>query len=175
LGVSERQPPRPADDPDAEAFADAMRDVVPLARDHRQRVRATPPLPRPAQPSRTPPARSQDDEPDEEDAGFVAAGVDRRELRKLRRGSSIPGRRLDLHGMPSRAAITAVEQFIATSRRAFRCVAIVHGRGLHSDGNIAVLRKDVRALLRRHPAVLAYADAPRDAGGSGAVHVLLRG
>ena len=172
--MSEHRTPQDGDDPDAEAFVEAMRDVVPLARDHRQRVRATPPLPRPAQPYRTPPARSRDDEPDEEDAGFVATGVDRRELRKLRRGSYVPGRCLDLHGMTSRAAVAAVEQLIATSRRAFRCVAIVHGRGLHSAGNVAVLRNDVRALLRRHPAVLAYADAPRDAGGSGVVHVLLR-
>jgi len=49
----------------------------------------------------------------------------------------------------------------------------VHGRGLHSTGK-AVLRADVRALLRSHRAVLAYSDAPRDDGGSGAVYVLLR-
>ena len=172
--MSERRPPTHGDDTDANAFAEAMRDVVPLARDHRQRVRTAPPLASHSQPYRTPPARSRDDEPDEEDTGFVATGIDRRELRKLRRGSYIPGRRLDLHGMSSRAAVAAVERFVAASRRGFRCVAIVHGRGLHSDGNVAVLRNDVRALLRRHPAVLAYADAPRDAGGSGAVFVLLR-
>jgi DNA-nicking Smr family endonuclease len=32
----------------------------------------------------------------------------------------------------------------------------------------------VRACLRQHPAVLAYADAPRTDGGAGAVYVLLR-
>ena len=70
---------------------------------------------------------------------------------------------------------TEVERLLAMNRRAFRCVAIVHGRGLHSEGNIAVLRTEVRLLLRAHPAVLAYADAPRDDGGTGAVYVLLRG
>ena len=33
---------------------------------------------------------------------------------------------------------------------------------------------EVRALLRSNRAVLAYTDAPRDDGGSGAVYVLLR-
>jgi DNA-nicking Smr family endonuclease len=32
----------------------------------------------------------------------------------------------------------------------------------------------VRDLLRTHPSVLAFADAPRSDGGAGAVYVLLR-
>jgi DNA-nicking Smr family endonuclease len=152
-----------------------MADVVPLAKDHRGRFRPQAPVARPSQPYRPPPRRSRDDEPEEDDSGYVANGVDRRELRKLRRGSYVPGRRLDLHGMTSRSAVSAVERFIETNRRMFRCVAIVHGRGLHSDGNVAVLRGEVRSLLRTHRAVLAYTDAPRDDGGSGAVYVLLRG
>jgi DNA-nicking Smr family endonuclease len=39
---------------------------------------------------------------------------------------------------------------------------------------VSVLKTRVRQYLRHHPAVLAYADAPRAAGGSGAVYVLLR-
>lgn len=155
-----------------------MADVVPLPKDHRVRVRALAPVPQPAAPSsRTPPARARDNEPDEieGDTGYVGNGVDRRELRKLKRGAYVPGRRLDLHGLTSKAAVAEVRRFLDTTRRAFRCVAIVHGRGLHSEGNIAVLRTDVRQLLRGHRAVLAYADAPRDDGGTGAVYVLLRG
>ena len=166
-------------DPDEEQrdFDKAMADVTPLKKDHRTRVRATPPLPKSStvSPYRPPPARSRDAEPDETegDSGYVARGIDRRELRKLRRGQYVPGRRLDLHGLTSRSALRDVTQFLETNRRAFRCVAIVHGRGLRSSGR-AVLREDVRALLRNHPAVLAYTDAPRDDGGSGAVYVLLR-
>ena len=167
-------------DPDEERrrFDEAMADVVPLPKDHRVRVRATTPVPQPeARSSRTPPARARDDEPDEieGDTGYVANGVDRRELRKLKRGAYVPARRLDLHGMTSTTAVAEVERFLEMNRRAFRCVAIVHGRGLHSEGNIAVLRTEIRLLLRAHPAVLAYADAPRDDGGTGAVYVLLRG
>jgi DNA-nicking Smr family endonuclease len=167
-------------DPDEERrrFDEAMADVRPLEKDHRVRVRASaPPLEaKNPEPYRTPPARSRDDDPDETegDSGYVAAGVDRRQLRKLRRGQYLPGRRLDLHGLTSKAALRAVKEFIEANRRAYRCVAIVHGRGLHSAGR-AVLRADVRALLRSLRAVLAYTDAPRDDGGSGAVYVLLRG
>lgn len=166
-------------DPDEEQrhFDEAMSDVRPLKKDHRVRVRPSAPPLRvgPAAPYRPPPARSRDDEPDDVDgdSGFVTAGVDRRELRKLRRGQYVPGRRLDLHGLTSKAALRQVGSFIEANRRAYRCVAIVHGRGLHSTGK-AVLRADVRALLRSHRAVLAYSDAPRDDGGSGAVYVLLR-
>jgi DNA-nicking Smr family endonuclease len=116
-----------------------------------------------------------DVEPETEtDQGYVAPGVDRRELRKLRRGDYDAGSTLDLHGQTARGAIASVTQFIDSRRGRHRCVAIVHGRGLHSKENVSVLKTRVREFLRRHPAVLAYANAPRTEGGSGAVYVLLR-
>ena len=165
-------------DPDEEQrhFDEAMAGVKPLPKDHRGRLRRPPAPPAIDEaPYRTPPARSRDDEPDEteDDSGYVAHGVDRRELRKLRRGQYAVGRRLDLHGLTSKAALAEVADFITAYTGAYRCIAIVHGRGLHSAGK-AVLKRDVRALLRKHRAVLAYIDAPRDDGGSGAVYVLLR-
>ena len=57
-----------------------------------------------------------------------------------------------------------------------RCVRVVHGRGLHSDGG-AVLKGGVVEWLTTAPPlslVLAFASAqPRD-GGPGASYVLLR-
>ncbi|MFN8063448.1 MAG: Smr/MutS family protein [Vicinamibacterales bacterium] len=155
---------------------EAMADVTPLPRDERTLVHRPPPVPQASQPYKPPPARRRDDEPDETegDAGYVAHGVDRRELRKLRRGQYVPARRLDLHGLTSREALHEVRAFIDQHRGAYRCVAIVHGRGNHSPGR-AILKRDTRAFLRDHHAVLAYTDAPRDDGGSGAVYVLLRG
>lgn len=168
-------------DPDPEEeqkqLDEAMAGVRPLKKDHRVRHRAAvvPVVLPKTEPYRPPPARSRDDEPDETegDSGYVANGVDRRELRKLRRGQYAVGRRLDLHGFTSRNAVAATLRFIETAHQGYRCVAIVHGRGNHSAGR-AVLKEDVRALLRSHRAVLAYTDAPRDDGGSGAVYVLLR-
>ena len=69
-------------------------------------------------------------------------------------------------------AVKNVKQFIGSGHH--RCVCIVHGRGLHSAGNVPVLKARVRECLRQHRAVLAYADAPRTDGGTGAVYVLLR-
>jgi len=154
-----------------------MADVTPLRRDHRTRVRPSSPVASiiDREPRRVPPERSRDTDTNDSDStgSHLAAGVDRRELRKLRRGQYVPGRRLDLHGLTGRAAVRAVATFIDSTRGAYRCVAIVHGRGLHSSGK-AVLKTEVRKFLCGHQAVLAYVDAPRDDGGSGAVYVLLR-
>ena len=109
------------------------------------------------------------------DEAFAAPGVDRREIRKLRRGDYAVGDRYDLHGMTAAEACASVQHFIDSSRHSRqRCVCIVHGRGLHSEGGAAILRAQVRKYLRSHRAVLAYADAPRSDGGTGAVYVLLR-
>jgi DNA-nicking Smr family endonuclease len=162
-----------ASDADVEHFARAMADVVRLAPDPRGRVRVDPHIsaPRAATPSSS--SAGQDDD-DSAEAGFVAPGVDRRELRKLKRGAHAPGSRLDLHGMTAAEGIASVTRFIDSGRHRHRCVCIVHGRGLHSEGNVSILKTRVRECLRQHRAVLAYADAPRADGGAGAVYVLLR-
>jgi DNA-nicking Smr family endonuclease len=162
-----------AADAEAEYFASAMADVIPLTQDPRGRVSAGPHVgaPRAALSS---PSSSTEQDSDSSDAAFVAAGVDRRELRKLKRGEHAPGSRLDLHGMTAAQAISSVQRFIDNGRHRHRCVCIVHGRGLHSEGNVSILKARVRACLRRHRAVLAYADASRADGGTGAVYVLLR-
>ena len=163
-------------EPDDDHFAEAMADVVPLQPDHRGRVRAAPAVttrrrPTAAAPSALP--ESHDDGVGAEE-GYVAPGVDRRELRKLKRGDYAAGDVLDLHGQTAAEAVASVKQFIDSRRHRHRCVSIVHGRGLHSKGNVSVLKTRVREYLRRHTAVLAYAEAPRTDGGSGAVYVLLR-
>jgi DNA-nicking Smr family endonuclease len=138
-------------------------------------VRATSPLS--LAPIAKPPANDDRhvDADGESGVDFVAHGVDRRELRKLKRGDYSPAGRYDLHGLTADAASVGVKQFLASScRSSCRCVCIVHGRGLRSPGGVAVLKRRVRALLRSHGAVLAFADAPRGDGGAGAVYVLLR-
>ena len=155
---------------DTEAFEREMADVVPLRPDARGgRVLHTPPINMPAA------ARPPREPLDGDDEAFAAPGVDRREIRKLRRGDYAVGDRYDLHGMTAAEARASVEHFIDSRRHGRqRCVCIVHGRGLHSEGGTAVLRAQVRKYLRSHRSVLAYSDAPRSDGGSGAVYVLLR-
>jgi len=167
--------PRTTDpDVDADPLAEAMADVIPLAPDARGRVRSAPAVA--TRPKATAPASSSpaQDEGIAAEEGYVASGIDRRELRKIKRGDYVPGSVLDLHGQTAAEAVASVQEFIDSRRHRHRCVSIVHGRGLHSTGNVSVLKTRVRQYLRRHPAVLAYADAPRTDGGSGAVYVLLR-
>jgi DNA-nicking Smr family endonuclease len=163
---------RPDDRSDDEAFARAMADVAPLTPDPRGRVRSAAPVSAPR--IRTSPPHTEST--DESDESFVAAGVDRRELRKLRRGAYRLADRCDLHGLTVADASERTSRFIDASRhRRARCVCIVHGRGIHSEGGVSKLKTPVRACLRAHRAVLAYVDAPPADGGPGAVYVLLRG
>ena len=112
---------------------------------------------------------------DESDDDFAASGIDRREIRKLKRGEYPATARRDLHGRTATEACASVRRFVDNSRHnGHRCICIVHGRGLHSEGNLSILKARVRECLRTLPAVLAYADAPRSDGGAGAVYVLLR-
>jgi len=167
-------------EPDDDHFAEATADVVPLAPDSRGRVRAAPAVTTPRKPTAAASSALPEGHDDGEGAGegaedgYVAPGVDRRELRKIRRGDYVAGDVLDLHGQTAAEAVAAVKQFIDSRRLRYRCISIVHGRGLHSKGNVSVLKTRVRQYLRRHPAVLAYSDAPWTDGGSGAVYVLLR-
>ena len=146
-----------------------MADVVPLPLDPRGKTHPRPPTTAPH--TVVPTFRSGDlDSPDED---FAVSGVSRDELRKLKRGDYPAQDQKDLHGMTAAEACESAGRFLDESRhRRHRCVCIVHGRGLHSEGNVAVLQAKVRACLRSHPSVLAYVNAPRSLGG--AVYVLLR-
>ena len=166
--MSERETKEETADADAFARAMAEDDVVRLPADSRERVRTVPPI------SLLPAATPVDDDGDSGE-NFAAHGVNRREIRKLTRGEYAAADRRDLHGMTAAAACATVKQFLEVSRHnRHRCVCIVHGRGLRSPGGVAVLKARVRDYLRSHPAVLAYANAPRSDGGAGAVYVLLR-
>jgi DNA-nicking Smr family endonuclease len=158
-----------ADDPaDVDAFRREMADVIRLGQDPRGRIRTTPPVIKPA----TPPGTAAEGS---EEGDFTADGIDRRELKKLKRGDFPVDDRLDLHGMTAAHGCTSVRRFLENSRHArHRCVCIVHGRGVHSEANAAILKPRVRAYLRSQRSVLAFTDAPRNDGGGGAVYVLLR-
>ena len=105
-------------------------------------------------------------------------GLDRRILRRLRRGDYSVQAHLDLHGLTRDPARVAVETFIAESRRATRrCVLIVHGRGLNSKDNIPVLKSLLKSWFERGRLarnILAFCSARPHDGGAGAVYVLLR-
>ena len=64
---------------------------------------------------------------------------------------------------------SVVDEYLrAAHSRGFREVRLIHGRG------IGVQRAIVQSLLREHPLVAAFADAPEERGGKGATVVRLR-
>jgi len=69
----------------------------------------------------------------------------------------------DLHSVPARDIKDVVEAYLEEGHRmGLLAVRIIHGRG------IGVQRETVRAVLARTSFVIAYGDAPPEAGGWGA-------
>ena len=102
-------------------------------------------------------------------------GVQRRTIRKLRRGGYSVTAELDLHGCTVRQARERLSDFLgALDRRRQTCVRIIHGKGLGSPGRQPVLRNKVALWLARRRDVLGYCSAPHHDGGLGALYVLLR-
>jgi DNA-nicking Smr family endonuclease len=108
----------------------------------------------------------------------IARGVDRRLLRRLKRGEFSVSAHIDLHGRTRAEAKPIVERFLQECRkRNRRCVLIVHGRGHHSKDQIPVLKESLRSWLEQGSigrVVLAFCSARPTDGGLGAVYVLLR-
>lgn len=108
----------------------------------------------------------------------MIVGLDRRIVRRLRKGEYAVQGHIDLHGMVKVEAKQALETFVLAARRAGkRCVLVVHGRGLHSKDQLPVLKESVQVWLskgRIAKEVLAFATARPCDGGAGAVYVLLR-
>jgi DNA-nicking Smr family endonuclease len=106
---------------------------------------------------------------------FLSNGLSRMTLRKLRRGTWPIQDSLDLHGNNSDAARKLLQEFLhGAAQRKLRCVLVIHGKGLNSQGGEAVLRRLTRHWLTQHHQVLGYCDAPSKDGGSGAALVLLK-
>jgi DNA-nicking Smr family endonuclease len=112
-----------------------------------------------------------------ERAEGLAAGIDRKHLVRLRRGEVPVDLRVDLHGLLAKEARRRLAAEVERAQAAgLRCVLVVHGRGLHSEGP-AVLREGVAEWLSAAPLagrVMAFASARPEHGGSGATYVLLR-
>jgi len=111
----------------------------------------------------------------DEAMSFRRQGVGMDVVRKLRKGGwSIQGE-IDLHGLRREEAREALAAFMRDSlKRGWRCVRVVHGKGLGSPGKTPVLKGKVHSWLVQKDEVLAFVQARADEGGAGAVVVLLR-
>jgi DNA-nicking Smr family endonuclease len=105
---------------------------------------------------------------------FRRPGIGTDVTRKLRKGEwSLQGQ-LDLHGLRSDEAREAVGQFVRDAKRmGWRCVRVVHGKGLGSPGKEPVLKSKVQRWLVQKQEVIAFVQAKPADGGAGALVVLL--
>lgn len=110
-----------------------------------------------------------------EELCYLREGLGRDVLGKLRRGHWIAQDMVDLHGLNREGARSLLSEFMGDCiKRGLRCVRVVHGKGLRSRNREPVLKGKVCHWLAQRNEVLAFCQAPRNQGGSGALFVLLR-
>lgn len=169
-------------DDEASLFRDAVRDVKPLPAD--DKAIHSHKLPRPIKRAlhdkgSTPDDFFSDRSLPQMEAGdersFLTPGVSRKTLKQLRRGHWKTNDQLDLHGLTRDEARQELGAFLNTcSKRGFRCVQVIHGKGLNSKNHEPILKTMVWGCLAQHNCVLAFCQASAADGGSGAVLVLLK-
>ncbi len=102
----------------------------------------------------------------------LLAGAVALDLRSRTAGSRAPARgadALDLHGFPPPEIPGAVLAYLEdAASRGLREVRLIHGKGR------GVQRQRVQELLREHPLVEEFFDAPPARGGWGATIAVLR-
>lgn len=170
------------DEEERRLFREAMREVRPLATDRRAEDRSRP-TPRAAQ-------READEaevrealvsgegdllpEDTGEELFHARSGIQKRVLRRLRRGQYAMQAEIDLHGLTRAEAARDLSAFLADCRtRGLTGVRIIHGKGRRSSNEGPVLKPAVAGWLRRRNDVLAFCSARPADGGSGALYVLL--
>lgn len=184
------KPPPPPPPSDEEAFRAEVRDVTPLPPRYRGRVeppeRRVAPWPRQREADELAAlAESLSDPVGEvavnlaleggDAAAYVRLGVTANALRDLRKGRWVVQAQLDLHGHTRDAARFSLVEFLhEADRQDWRCVRIIHGKGLGSPRRQPVLKGLVQHWLAQRQEVLAYCQAPSHDGGAGALLVLLR-
>lgn len=168
------------------AFAEAVGPVTLLAPSLRAELHAPRPQPLPRQRALDEQAALREAWSDavdvesllhtDEDLSYRRPGVGADVLARLRRGHWSIQAQLDLHGLRRDEARQALAEFIVdAARQGWRCVRIVHGKGLGSPGRTPVLKAKVQRWLVQSDAVIAFAQASGPQGGAGALVVLLAG
>lgn len=86
-----------------------------------------------------------------------------------------PQASLDLHGHTYEEACMETDSFLRRCRdKGYRKVLIIHGKGLHSEKGVSVLKKKIRQYLQKHPLAGELKVPDQQTGGDGAIVVYLR-
>ena len=111
---------------------------------------------------------------DDENGTYLRKGIPEALLKKLQKGAWPISSRIDLHGKTVEEARIATSAFLYQAiQQSQRVVSVIHGQGFNSADNQATLKSHVKNWLVQNHHVLAFCHAPKDAGGHGAVIVLL--
>ena len=138
------------------------------------------PVPRAKQREHVDPLQNQVDEEletlfQEDRMAFLAPGLQKNVLKKLRKRYYGVDAEIDLHGLTSRDAQQQLLHFLHLCvEDGCRCVQLIHGKGYNSPQQQPVLKNDLNLWLRQHKDVLAFCSTPQKAGGAGALYVLLK-
>lgn len=81
--------------------------------------------------------------------------------------------RLDLHNYTRTKAINWLDTCI-TNHPQTTTIAIIHGQGLNSVNNLAVLQAAIRKYLEHHPRLIAFTQGSPAQGGAGITLVKLK-
>lgn len=110
----------------------------------------------------------------EDTFSFLAPGLQKKVLKKLRQGYFGVDAQLDLHGLTSSQAKQQLLRFLHLCvEDGCHCVHIIHGKGYRSENNQPILKNQINLWLRQHNDVQAFCSASPKDGGAGAVLVLL--
>ena len=181
------KPEPPAEEPadDEALLREALKDVAPIPDPGKAMLRRQRPRPVPVQRLRDDEQVLHDSLSDQipfevgletgDELVFLREGLSNMVLRKLRRGHWVNQDQLDLHGLRSEEARQLLVAFLNEAlTNGWRCVRIVHGKGLRSENREPVLKRKVGNWLAQRDEVLAFVQARPEDGGSGAVVVLLK-
>ena len=106
---------------------------------------------------------------------FKRPGLQQRVMEKLRRGQIPVEKELDLHGMIVADAHTTLKRFLVICQQNnYRCIRIIHGKGLGSREGKPVLKNKLNQWLQNNNQILAFCSTRPSQGGTGAVYVLLK-
>ena len=167
---------------DSDLFLEAIGKVTPIKSDKRSIVPTQKPKPYPQKKSphitdklSLANTEAVDALHAEDTFSYIASGLQKNVLKKMRRGHYGLDAELDLHGLTSAEARREMLKFLHYCEQdGCRCVRIIHGKGYRSENNLPVLKNDLNIWLRQHQEVQAFCSATQKEGGAGAVIVLLR-
>lgn len=110
-----------------------------------------------------------------ENDSYLAPGMGKDMLSKLRQAYWPVGATLDLHGATLEQAADRFDRFIGTCLEFnVRCFLIIHGKGHGSKGGKAVLKSYLTAWLKDIEKVAAFIPAPESMGGDGALLIVCK-